>query len=382
LNYLVRLVGKILSLDHSLEKDFRKIAVCKFKGMGSIIQATPMLAALRERYPEAELTFVSTLSNKAVLDKIELIDRVVVIDDSSFWRLIRSNVIALRSIIKRRPDVYFDLEIYSHYSVIFTALTLSQNRIGFYLRASSYRMGIYTHMMFYNPLVPISKVYLQLAHLLGCEESTTELYRLSGELPEGFDAENYIVINPNASDLRLERRWGKENFCGLIRILSQKMPDHPILLIGSRSERGYVGEIVEALYDVSNVVNLAGETSLSELIAIIDKAKFMISNDTGPMHIAFSTNTPVVCLFGPCSPSQYGNFKNAYTIYKRVYCSPCVHEFQEPPCKGVNVCMQLIQIEDVLDGVEKLLAPADDVVSEKENIHYKTERNVLGKVHR
>jgi len=382
LNFAVRVVGQILSLDHSLEKDFKNIAVCKFKGMGSIIQATPMLAALRQKYPEAQITFVSTLSNKAVLDKIDLIDRVVVVDDSGLWKLLKSNFKALTSLVKNRPDVYFDLEIYSHYSVIFTALTLSQNRIGFYLRSGTYRMGIYTHMMFYNPQVPISKVYMQLAQLLGCNESVPPLYRLVGQLPVGFDKTNYMVVNPNASDLRLERRWSKENFFELIKIIARRTPELNIYLIGSSAERAHVAKIADELKEFPQVVNIAGETSISELIAIIDHAKFMVSNDTGPMHMAFSTGTPVVCLFGPCSPNQYGNFKNARIIYKRVYCSPCVHEFEEPPCKGNNVCMQLIEIQDVVKGIDDLLSNENEGRSERDKIYYRGDNDVLGKVHR
>lgn len=382
LNYLVRLVGQILRLDHSLDKDFKRIAVCKFKGMGSILQATPMLIALRNKFPNAEIIFVSTQSNKAILDRIDLIDHVVTVDDSGLWNLVRSNVRALSTLIRNRPDVYFDLEIYSHYSVIFTALTLSQNRIGFYLRSSSFRLGIYTQMMFYNPVVPISQVYLQLAQLLGCSDLTQNLYRLSGTLSTVYADKKYLVINPNASDLRLERRWGKDNFCALIRILSVKMPQHEICVIGSPAERTYVEELMAKLDDVPRVTNLAGRTDIPQLIGIIDHADFMISNDTGPMHIAFSTNTPVVCLFGPCSPNQYGNFKNAHIIYKRVYCSPCVHEFEEPPCKGNNVCMQLIQISDVLNGLEQLLSNKGNKQDTKDKIFFRHDDTVLGKVRR
>jgi ADP-heptose:LPS heptosyltransferase len=382
LNFLVRLVGQILRLDHSLDKEFKRIAVCKFKGMGSIIQATPMLAALRNRFPEAEITFVTTKANKAILEKIDLVNHVITIDDSGIWKLLKSNITAIALLIKKRPDVYFDLEIYSHYSVVFTALTLSQNRIGFYLRSTSYRMGIYTHMMFYNPQVPISNVYMQMAQLLGCHRNALDLYRLSGELPQNFYNRKYIVINPNASDLRLERRWGKENFRNLIKKLLVKLPDHQIFLIGSGSERAYVSKVMKGLESNGRVENLAGETSLSELIGIIDHAEFMISNDTGPMHIAFSTGTPVLCLFGPCSPEQYGHFENAYIIYKRVYCSPCVHEFEEPPCKGNNVCMQLIQTEDVLAGIETLISNRTPKLATTSEIHYRDNDEILGKVNR
>ena len=128
-----------------------------------------------------------------------------------------------------------------------------------------------------------------------------------------------------------------------------------IKIIGSPREREYTEEIKNKI-DNSRVQNIAGSTNIDELIQVISNTKFMISNDTGPMHIAFSTQTPIVCLFGPCSPEQYGSSKHAYIIYKNVYCSPCVHDFAVSPCKGNNVCMKQITVDEVLLKVEQLIS--------------------------
>ena len=52
-------------------------------------------------------------------------------------------------------------------------------------------------------------------------------------------------------------------------------------------------------------------------------------------------------MFGPASPHQYGQNKNAFGIYKNVYCSPCVNDFLTPPCRGDNQCMKLISVDEV-----------------------------------
>ncbi len=105
-----------------------------------------------------------------------------------------------------------------------------------------------------------------------------------------------------------------------------------------------------------NIVNCCGETSIDELVALIQHAELMITNDTGPMHIAFSVKTPTVALFGPCLPSQYGIFEHANILYHQVYCSPCVHEFTFPPCKGNNQCMKNINLGEVFKAIEKSLS--------------------------
>ena len=172
-------------------------------------------------------------------------------------------------------------------------------------------------MMFFNSKLPIANVYLQIAKHLNCDTQNSELYSFSeiNSLPN-YIASKYIVINPNASDLRLERRWDSSNFVSLISKLLNDFNDLEIILIGSKNEYEYTENIHQKIAN-KRVKNTAGSTSLEELIAIIKNATLMISNDTGPMHLAFATNTPIVCLFGPCSPEQYGKSSKSYASKRK-----------------------------------------------------------------
>lgn len=392
LNILVRIVGQLLRLDHSLEKDFERIVVCKFKGLGSIIQSTSLLLALRSKYPNAKIVFVSSSSNKALLDKIDVLDECYLINEQSFIKLIFSVFKTWWRILKLRPQVYIDLEIYSNFSTVFTALSLANNRFGYYLRGSEYRLGIYTHMMFFNVQTPISKIYLQFAALLGIDTANIPLIDLGESVSSNLDTQlpvdvtlPYILINPNASDLRVERRWPALSFVLLIRQIAAQHPRLPIYLIGSKTEATYTNQIASSL-NLENVRSLAGETSMDQLLMLIQNATLMISNDTGPMHMAFSCKTPIICLFGPCAPDHYSlQSSKIKTIYKKVYCSPCVHEFSHPPCKGDNKCMQLISVEEVFYQVEYYLANEHFVMendAEISDVIYRTDKHILGTVKR
>jgi len=383
-NILARIFGQILSINHNLDGALKSIAVCKFKGMGSILQATPMLAAIKKQHPNATLIFVSTKSNLAILEKIDSIDQIITIDDSSLFRFFISNIKSIIQLIKIRPEVYFDLEIYSDFSTLFTLFTLSVNRVGFYLRSSSFRMGIYTHMMFFNPRVPISSVYLHLTELIGCDTENLGLYPLANEITKPHKHENkYLVVNPNSSDLRLERRWDKNNFIELIRKLINDYQEYEVLLIGSKNERDYTQEIVNEI-DNKRVINTAGKTSIEEVIGIINNSTLMITNDTGPMHLSFCLETPTICLFGPCSPEQYGMGKSAHIIYKKTYCSPCVHDFEIAPCNGNNICMQLIEVSEVYEKASQLLTSTDSEIKivDTSKVVYNSEETILGIVDR
>lgn len=385
LNYFVIILGKILSIDHSLDRKFKRIVICKFKGLGSIMQSTPMIESIKILQPEAKIIFVTTKSNELFLKKIDLIDEIIVINDKNALTLIQTLISGLFNLIYSRPCVYIDLEIYSNFSTIVALFSLSKNRIGFYLRSSSYRMGIYTHMMFFNSKVPVSDVYLQIARLFGPIKHKPNLYPIYKNCqtaPLFLPQKTYLVINPNASDLRIERRWHKNNFKDLILKLTNLFPQIEIILIGSKGEQGYVTELLEGL-DLHNVKNLAGKTTIDELIALIKNAKVVITNDTGPMHLSFACKTPTICLFGPCSPEQYAVNENAYVFFKKVYCSPCVHEFTIPPCGGNNVCMKLITVNEVLEVIVKYLNNEIQLKTETTNstpIVYQEDNEVLGLV--
>ncbi|MBI1185353.1 hypothetical protein GC194_13865 [bacterium] len=348
-NILVRFVGFLLKLNHNLDKEFKTIAVCKYKGLGSIVQASALLQTLRANYPKAKIIFISTAGNKALLEKMDCIDQVVLLNDRSALQLMAGYPAFIYKLISLKIGVFIDLEIYSNFSSLTTTLSLARNRLGFYLRSSHYRMGIYTHMLYYNTRVPIMQTYLQMARLLQVEKIIDSLYPLQ----TGFEpvvSAPYIIVNPNASDLRIERRWPIENFRQLISALRKDFPQKKLVVIGAPTEAPYVAELLQGFTD-DHIINTAGKTSFEELISLIQQADLVVTNDTGPMHLAAACGTKTVALFGPCSPAQYGALNNVLAIYKNLYCSPCVHEFDVPPCGGNNQCMKQISVETVLDAI-------------------------------
>lgn len=393
LNVLVRILGKLLRIDHSLDKDFERIVVCKYKGMGSIIQSTPLLQTLRKRYPNAHITYVSTASNKGIIQKLDMIDEALYLSDKNMFSLLSSIWSLLWKMWRQRPELYIDLEVYSNFSSLITTMSMAKNRVGFYLRSTHYRLGTYTHMMFFNNSLPISSIYLQAARLLNCDDFITDLYPLESELKDytksmsaiGLsDQKAFITINPNASDLRLERRWPASHFQALIEKLRLNFPDYQLVLLGAPSEASYVASLYEPYASDEMILNAAGKTNMEELIFVIGKADLMITNDTGPMHMAFATETTTVSLYGPSNSDHYGHYKNNYVVQKALYCSPCIHEFEQSPCKGDNQCMQLISVSDVMEQVMQAMEDMKNggQISKKSNIIYDTGNGVLGLVTR
>jgi ADP-heptose:LPS heptosyltransferase len=226
-----------------------------------------------------------------------------------------------------------------------------------------------------------------MARILGVKEEDHSLIKLDvntntlDELSKKYliNTKN-IVINPNASDLRLERRWPATSFVKLISEFHSNYPTFTIYLVGNKQESEYVNEIYAHFRFNDLVVNTAGKLNLNELIALLKQATLIITNDTGPLHLSLALRKPTIGLFGPCSPDQYGQMESCLPVYQNVYCSPCVHEFINPPCAGDNQCMKQIEVNKVIQAIKQLLK--DNMTTlDKSKYLYKIENKVLGFVY-
>ena len=333
-------------------------------GMGSIIQSTPLLQTLKMNFPNAELVFITSASNKKLLEEIHVVDSIWLIRDDGFLSLISSMMKLLRNFFNKRIDIYLDLEVYSYFSTVLTAMSHARKKFGLYRLNDRIRSGVYGELMYYSSRVPVSEVYLQMSRSIPAEKNIEMLYPFP-QLHNGVDGLNlhgiqspFIVVNVNASELRVERRWGTDNFSSLINQLAEKFPDHTFVLSGVKNESSYVNEVIRQIQPTHRhrIIDVSSKLSIKEFMQLLSRCDLMITNDSGPMHLAFALNIRVVALFGPCSPEQYKISEKAVVIYQNVYCSPCVHLFLKPPCGGDNQCMKKISVERVRVTVENLLS--------------------------
>jgi ADP-heptose:LPS heptosyltransferase len=369
-NGITQILGILLRRDHTItSSNVNHIIVAKLLGMGSIIQAAPLLRALKLRYPKAKLTFVTMRSNRELLLRLSCVDDVLVLDDRRLLTMVVTTLRTIATLIRMRADLYFDLEVYSGFASLLALWAVTRNRLGFYRHSTAFKKGIYTHLVYFNSRMPVRQLYLQLGRVAGipagqCEitgplvvhdHERSKVTRFLCEAP-GWQAEKpYIVINPNASPLLVERRWQIENVIEAIgRLVSS---GSQIALMGSPDEARYVRGLYEMLTpDVRlRVVNTAGRLTFGELLALLKGAACVLTNDTGPMHMAIALERPTVCLFGPANPEHYGqDLPFVEIFYERVSCSPCLYEADVPPCGGNNICMQRIKPPEVVAAVRKL----------------------------
>ena len=170
LNIVARILGKILNRNHSSAVDeVKTIVFAKYLGMGSIIQATPLIRSVKNHYKDVKIIFLTSRSCEALVRRLEHIDQVIVVDDSNLFKLLQTTISATKTHMLAKVDLLFDLELYSFYAQIMSLFSLARNRIGFFRKTAKHRLGSYTHLMYYNTSHPVNQVYLQLGRLVGCE---------------------------------------------------------------------------------------------------------------------------------------------------------------------------------------------------------------------
>ena len=166
-----------------------------------------------------------------------------------------------------------------------------------------------------------------------------------------LDKPNQILgINPGAS-YGSSKQWYPEKFAEVIIELSGQ---YDTIIFGSSAEENFVNEIESFLNKegVVNYKNLAGKTSISELVDLISKLDLFITGDSGPMHIAASFQIPTVSIFGPTNENETSQWMNEKSnlVKKNLDCQPCMERI----CPlGHHNCMKLINEADVLNAVSK-----------------------------
>jgi lipopolysaccharide heptosyltransferase II len=167
------------------------------------------------------------------------------------------------------------------------------------------------------------------------------------------DGARWIAIQPGA---RWEnKRWPVEYFAELVRLLAKKFPDTRFAVLGTAENQSLGAAIARA--EAQRCLNLCGRASLLEMVEWLRLSKLMVTNDTGPMHVAAALGKPLAALFGPTEPRRtgpYGHLENALRL--DLPCSPCLksHCTYEKP----NECLKAISPATVFERVCRQFVPA------------------------
>ena len=360
----------------------RTLAVFKFFGLGSITEATPLLRAIRQRYPESRLAFVTFEGNAALLERLDVCTDLRLIRTRSPLRFVGDVLAQIFWLRRHRVEAVVDLEFFSKFSTLLSFLSGAPVRVGFHLN-DFWRRRLVTHPIYFNYYRHITDVYEQAARRLDVDITDRSLtavdpgedarHAVRGTLERnGWTPGNPLLgVNVNAGDMSLERRWPIENFATLIESLADRHPDLWIVLTGAPAEKAHVSTLADRLSPQSRqrVIDAAGLWSLDEFLAALSLFDAYLTNDSGPMHLAAAQGTPLVSLWGPGRPGFYApHVPNHRIVYSDYPCSPCLYmftTFEGMWCGHEGWCMRAIEPQTVLDEVETVLNNSVDGPNER-----------------
>ncbi len=348
----------------------QSILIVKLSALGDVVQTLPMVEALRQQFPTAQIDWLVEEEASDLLLGHPAVDRVLVSRRKSWLKQLRQRGQrrrAVREIIKflrSLRSVNYDWIIDNHglfKSGLMVFLSRGRRKIGFQPTAGIADEGNYLFTKErYKPLSierHALERYLDLAYQLGVEINKPVLkFPVSDELREemktrlakrGLALAPLVVIHPLAK--WPTKQWPKENFARLADCLLNL--GVTIVFTGRAEDQEDIKKICTLMRSNMEGINLAGQTRLKELAALFSLADLIITTDTGPMHLAAAVHVPLIALFGPTAPWRTGPYGNGHIIIrKNLPCSPC---FQKSCPRGR--CMQEITVEEVLAAAAKKL---------------------------
>ena len=333
-----------------------KILIIKPSSLGDVIHSLPFLKAIKNTFHDADIEWVISKNLKEILEGNPLINRLIVFDKDS-WTKIGN----LSKTVKEAIGLINILRS-GHYDMVVDLQGLLRSGLITFFSASPLKVGFENaregSSIFYNKKILVNgnlhavDRYLEIAKSIGAKIDKVEfplfiddaerkkIKNLIGDLQE------YVAVIPSA---RWEtKRWSPKKFGMLISKLSV-----PCIVTGSRADEQIVKEVMKFSNDKGT--NFCGKTDLKELTALIAGAKAVVSNDSGPMHIAAALGVPVIALFGPTDPYKTGPYgwqekKNLRVIRASISCSPCFKK----KCKDL-LCMDGISVGTVLKELEEYI---------------------------
>jgi heptosyltransferase-2 len=335
-----------------------KVLVVKIAAIGDLLMATPALRALRSDPQVEAVHLLAGRSIAAVARDHPDVDRVFFIDDR---RIFHGGLAArigevLRVSLRLRREKYavgFNFHRDWRFNIILF-LAGCRRRVGFMSGRRRSRLlteavavtGIKHHIFHYCDLVKTLGIFcldFKMAFPLSAAAAAEAVARLLA--PENLG--EYIVLAPGgAANIKEEmesRRWPVENFSVLAGMLIKS--GQRVVLLGSGQDAVIAARITA---EHPGVVDLSDRTTLAEAAAVLKRARLVVCNDSGLMHLAAAVGAQVVALFGPTHPGEKKPLnEGSIAVWKGegMACSPCYHDGEFPKCDHMDCLKRISPLE-------------------------------------
>ncbi len=335
---------KIQKLDLS---NVNRILVIKLRAIGDVLLSTPVIKSLRENFPEAEIDFLTEPQSEDILKGNAYVNNVII-----FGRKEKRYLKFLFSLKRRNYDLVIDL-FCNPRSAQMAFFTRAPLRVGYSFRLRRYAYNVLlrsrsndVHNVDFN---------LDALRALGLKISdripSLNIEPAEEEFARKFFKNNFSdgdrVIGINAGGGWEAKLWGLHKFAELADRLVENFNFKILIFWGPGQVQIY--ETIKSMMRYDPVI--APSTKLKEMAALQKRCEFVISNDSGPMHIAASVSTPTLGIFGPTKPHLQGPVGGECTtiVKEGLNCLGC----NLTVCKIGNLCMTELSVDDVYNKIIK-----------------------------
>lgn len=349
--------------EHMPVPDVEKIAVVRANALGDFLFALPALEALRATYPHAEIVLLAKSWHAAFLKgRPSPVDRVVVVPPCvgvGAEEGAQEDPVALEHFFSDMVREHFDLALQLHgggrYSNPFTLRLGAHLTVGLRTPDAAPLDRCLPYVYFQQEVMR----YLETVSLVGAAPVVLEpriavtqadLVEAQRQVPESDKP--LIALHPGASDPG--RRWPAEKFAELGDALAAKGAH--VLITGVEDERSTVEAVSSAMRCYPQ--NLCGHLSLGGLTGLLSRCHLVVSNDTGPLHLAAAVGVPTIGLFWGFNMLTGGHLLRAHhrpIISWQLYCSVCGIDLTRSRCQHDISYVSDIGVEEVIDAAHQLL---------------------------
>ncbi len=371
LEYLVRAFTRPLSKSLTPHrKQYNKILIMKFWGVGNIIMLLPAVSSLRKRYPGARIDILTLTNNREVCEAACLFSRIFTINIKDLGAFIASLLKGAVRLRKENYDLIIDFEQFARFSALLSRFIGKKERIGFntknqhrhvlFTKSVCYDNSIHVTGSFFSLIVavtdPASVVPEPVALAISshCEEEVQALLQKSGISKEHLR----IVLHIGTSENFNLRRWPLQHFARLADTLIGRY-NARVIFTGLPAEKRLVHACIGLTQQEAKTLDLSGKLSFARFVALVKSCDLVVCADTAPVHVASSLSVPVAGLYGPNTPRLYGPWaKNGIYFYQNLPCSPCITNYNAKinRCshpQGAGACMNKISPEEVFLAIQK-----------------------------
>ena len=318
-----------------LDKDrIKKVLVITLSNLGDVVLTTPVVEVLLREFPEAKIDVMVGPNGAEIFRKHPKISELITYDK---FKPFPDKIKLIRELRERQYSLIVDL----------------RNTLLPYLIGAPYRSLPFNK--FSRHIAHKKDIHLWKLKTLGInisnppyciyiDDSDREYVNNAlKNLPPG----KIVAINTGAKSHL--KRWTKEGFAYLIDKIKNDEGAN-IIMIGSPEDVETSSSILKQVK--ADVVNLVGKTTVRQLVALLEKADFLITNDSAPLHIASILDKKVLAIFGPTDPKEYGSFnKGCAALQKPLVCVPC----ERAHCAFDYECMRFLKKERVFEAAKAML---------------------------